>query len=424
MADSFSIAIFDILRTITDTVDLVSREISNHHYQVSYVALELGRHLGLEEEELEELVYAGLIHDVGAISDSERFSLLDFDLEDGIHHAEAGYWLLKDFEPLLRVAEIIRFHHQHWEEGKGQTNKDREVPFRSHILHLADRIAILSNTDKNILVYKDKIEKKIEDNSGSLFVPDLVDTFKELACREDFWLNLNSRRIDDIIRRELDFKCHRLDLTELLRLGRIFQKIIDYRSPFTAGHSAGVAATAAGLAETQNLSPEKCGLLKFAGFVHDLGKLAIPSSILEKPGALTREEFTVMRSHTYYTHRSLSYLPVTENICCWAAYHHERIDGTGYPFRVSGSELDSESRLMAVADVFTALTEDRPYREAMPPEKSQKIIRKMSENGKLDSKYTEILFDNYDDISYARSLAQQEARFEYSEFEKKMFGEL
>jgi HD-GYP domain-containing protein (c-di-GMP phosphodiesterase class II) len=135
--------------------------------------------------------------------------------------------------------------------------------------------------------------------------------------------------------------------------------------------------------------------MRIAGLLHDLGKLSIPNDILEKPGPLTKSEQLVVRQHTFYTYRILQQLEPLGNVAEWAAYHHETLDGRGYPFKVDETTLSLGSRIMAVADIFVALAENRPYREKLPKETIERIMGTMVENHKISSRLVEILFDNY-----------------------------
>jgi HD-GYP domain-containing protein (c-di-GMP phosphodiesterase class II) len=150
-----------------------------------------------------------------------------------------------------------------------------------------------------------------------------------------------------------------------------------------------------------------------AGYLHDLGKIAVPSEILEKPSKLDIEEFNVMRSHTYYTYRVLNKIKALQTITEWAAFHHERLDGTGYPFRLKGNELSLGARIMAVADVFTASSEDRPYRSGMEKEKVINILKSMAKNNALCPNVTDVILRNFDAINSSRIVAQEKSQKDY-----------
>ena len=120
----------------------------------------------------------------------------------------------------------------------------------------------------------------------------------------------------------------------------------------------------------------ECQLIRVAGNLHDLGKLAVPAEILEKSGQLTDAEYNLIKGHSFYTYHILEAIDELEIITAWAAFHHERLDGSGYPFQISGDQLSLPARIVAVADVFTAITEDRPYRVGMDPDQALSVLRK------------------------------------------------
>ncbi|MDD3924980.1 MAG: HD domain-containing protein, partial [Erysipelotrichaceae bacterium] len=153
-----------------------------------------------------------------------------------------------------------------------------------------------------------------------------------------------------------------------------------------------------------------------AGFLHDLGKLAIKNSVLEKPEKLDSEEFNQMRSHTYYTYQLLDFLPGFDTIKIWASYHHEKLDGNGYPFHISGENLTLGSRIMAVADIFTAISENRPYRLGMEDNKVIKTMKSLVNNKAIDGYVVDLLINNYDFINKRRISAQTKAAEAYDDF--------
>ena len=122
-----------------------------------------------------------------------------------------------------------------------------------------------------------------------------------------------------------------------------------------------------------------------AGALHDIGKVAVGNEILEKPGRLTDEEFTTMKDHASYTYYILSEIDGFEELRDWAAFHHERLDGTGYPFGKTAADLNTQERMMACVDIYQALTESRPYKQGMSHEKACEILKDMADKGWLDA---------------------------------------
>jgi HD-GYP domain-containing protein (c-di-GMP phosphodiesterase class II) len=162
--------------------------------------------------------------------------------------------------------------------------------------------------------------------------------------------------------------------------------------------------------------------MKVAGYLHDIGKLAVPPEILEKPAKLTKEEFMVIKSHTYYTYRVLEPIGQFEAANQWAAFHHEHLSGNGYPFHLKAQDLPLGSRIMAVADVFTALTEDRPYRRGMGPKETVSILNEDAVNSQLDHELVSVLRRHYDQIDGMRASAQRAASEEYVQYRDSQRG--
>jgi HD-GYP domain-containing protein (c-di-GMP phosphodiesterase class II) len=129
--------------------------------------------------------------------------------------------------------------------------------------------------------------------------------------------------------------------------------------------------------------------LYLAGAFHDIGKLAIPNTILEKPGKLEPAEFKKMQEHALYSYKILSKIHGFEDICSWACAHHEKLDGSGYPFGTKGDKLNHNQRLLCCIDIYQALTEPRPYKKPFSHETAIKMMRSMAAAGKIDRQITE-----------------------------------
>jgi HD-GYP domain-containing protein (c-di-GMP phosphodiesterase class II) len=166
------------------------------------------------------------------------------------------------------------------------------------------------------------------------------------------------------------------------------------KSRFTVEHSAGVARIVRFLGEYFGLDADTCGKLEVAGYLHDIGKLRIPDSLLEKPGPLTEDERHLMAGHAYETYRILAQIPGFEDISRWASHHHEIPDGEGYPFHLEAAALSRESQLLRGADIFQALSQDRPYSGRLSAETILGHLRKLKEAGKLDFAIFAAIEDN------------------------------
>ncbi|MGD0233619.1 MAG: HD domain-containing phosphohydrolase [Syntrophorhabdales bacterium] len=413
MNERSRIPLFDLIFLLSDVMDMISPAVVNHHYRVAYIASAIASELGLTPDEKANLLLASALHDCGALSLEERINVLQFEAKHPHLHAEQGYLLLSDFRPCQRAATLIRYHHTQWHWGEGSSVGGHPVPVGSHILHLADRIAVLVNSRREVLSQAKGIHRRIEEQSGRMFVPQFVDAFAGLGSREHFWLDLLSPSLGSILSCTTQSHTIELGRSELLGLGDTLRRMIDYRSPYTATHSMGVAVVAEKLARTVHLPEGQCHLMKVAGQIHDLGKLAIPKEILEKPGGLTTKEKQLMHRHPYLTYRTLEAVKGMAELSSWASFHHERLDGNGYPFHLKAEDLSAGSRIMAVADVFTAITEDRPYRKGMQRRETAQTLEKMVKVKALDGDIVSALMFHFDDINAVRMEARKTSTGQY-----------
>jgi len=410
------INLWDLVSALAKTVDMMSPALAEHHLRVAYLALRLSEELDWPWEERRDVVVAGTLHDIGAFSLSERLDLLEFEETQPMQHSRAGYLLLKDFGPFGVVAPLVRFHHVFWDQGAGSAVDGQPVPRGCHLQHQADRVSVLIAKNRAVLSQATGICEAVARRKGSVFVPEHVDALLRLAPRDFIWLEATSDSIESLLKRNVDFQNLEIDLDTLREFSRLICRVIDFRSEFTATHSSGVAATAVALGRQVGFSEQECRLLEIAAFLHDLGKLAIPSEIIEKPGKLTTDEWQVMRTHVYYTYRILEPIDALNVITSWGALHQERLNGTGYPFRYTAKDLPLGSRIMAVADVFTGITEDRPYRKGMDRATALAVLQDMADRQELDGAVVEILARDFDPINAVRVDAQANAVREYEAF--------
>jgi HD-GYP domain-containing protein (c-di-GMP phosphodiesterase class II) len=414
MSEDMQVPLFDLIMSLSGVMDLVSPAVANHHKQVAYISCCIAEAVGLPQKDREELVLAAALHDAGAFYLKEKLQLLHFEVQHPHEHAECGYLLLLDMEPLQHMADLVRYHHVPWNNGQGSEFKGGDVPIGSHLIHLADRVAVAINRNYSVLAQVSGICNKVKSMSGSQFNPDLVNAFGEVAVKESFWLDTVTPSLDTILSRK--FKLGTVPLHDLCGLTKMISRIIDFRSAFTATHSSGVAATAEITAKIAGFSDIQCQAMRVAGYLHDVGKLAVATEILEKPAQLGADEIHIMRSHTYHTYRTLEPIEELHEINSWASYHHEHLDGSGYPFHLLGDELSTGARIMAVADVFTAITEDRPYRKGMSSDGALMVLQAMADHSKLDSDVVGIVNEYFGEINSIRGVAQAKAVGEHRQF--------
>ncbi|MDD5717124.1 MAG: HD domain-containing protein [Sulfuricurvum sp.] len=169
---------------------------------------------------------------------------------------------------------------------------------------------------------------------------------------------------------------------------------IELRDAYTKGHSKRVAHLAAQLAMTLGLSEQEVRDIYFGGLVHDLGKIGIPDAVLLKPERLTSAEYAMIQQHSTLSGIIIDRMDTWRHLIPLVRHHHERIDGTGYPDGLSGEEIPLGARILAIADIYDALTSNRVYRDGMSPEKAVELMKKMASEGHTDPALTETFLAN------------------------------
>ncbi len=399
MYQRLTVNLGNLLLSLSDSLDLVDPRIALHQQRTAFIAWEMGKAAKLTDDAIERLFVSGLLHDIGALSPEEKISLHQFESTYTVPHCLRGSVLL-DTVPWLRSAsDIVRFHHQDWLRWN-QPITNRTV-FESQILALADHLERSIQRNTYILHQDEHLITAISGLSGTAIHPDVVSLFRTVCRREEFWLDLVSPRLYSLLLHNGPYRRMEIDLSSIETIGRLFRNIIDFRSRFTSTHSSGVAECAAMLSKCFGFSDAETDLMRVAGNFHDIGKLAVPNAILDKPDKLTREEFAVIRQHTYFTFSILSTIGGLQQIAEWAAFHHEKLDGSGYPFHHASGRISTGSRIMAVADIFTALAEDRPYRTGMDYENIKRILRSQADANFVDKRIVDLVLENYAEIVVA-----------------------
>jgi len=376
------------IHAFSDTLDLVGVDDFHHGKRVGFMALECAELLGIDQESQKFFYRAGLLHDCGVSSTRVHKKLVDeLDWQDSHLHCQIGAERLSKFSPLAGFSDLVRYHHTPWRELQ-ELDLANETKVAANLIFLADRMDALSemSSHPNRLACRDGVCGKIAELKGSYFEPGLVDAMLAAAQKEAFWISQEADHLrgylqlqkageDDLL----------LDDDQLKDMANLFAEVVDAKSPYTAEHSCGVTRLAGYLARRCQLPETTLARIEVAGLVHDLGKLQVPDPILESKEALIGDNLAVMRHHSYVTYMILSRISGLEEITLWASDHHEKLDGSGYPFHKTAAELGVESRVIMIADIFQALAQNRPYRTSLKAEDIVAIIKPQVRQGKLDS---------------------------------------
>lgn len=382
-----------MILAIEGAVSLVGMNDTHHGKRVGYIASQIGHMLGWPQADLDFAFELGLLHDCGVSTAQMHANLANyFDWHDAYIHCEIGHRLLKNFAPLDAFAIPVLHHHTHWQNLCEFELSQRDARM-ANLIFLADRVDVraLPHYGGDILLARAEIVDNVAlAHRGTLFCPEMVDALLEVQRSEAFWIALEDRHI---LRYTWDMGLidtpRQITLTQLRRLSLIMAYVVDQKSPFTARHSVGVADLARFLAEAYGLPPARCLKIEIAALLHDLGKLHTPDAILEKPGPLDQYERSIMNQHSFETYEILRRIRGLDEIARWAAYHHEGVNGGGYPFHPRQRDLSLEARLIAVADVFQAMVQDRPYRPGLPLEAVVAELERQAQSGRLDGSLVE-----------------------------------
>ncbi|MBR1702116.1 MAG: HD domain-containing protein [Lachnospiraceae bacterium] len=399
-----------LLGALAKSMNLINPDMEHHHEQTAYLAYLIGTERGMDVEDLHLMIYAALLHDVGAVVWEKQQSVLEIE-KKAKYVSAMGARMLRDLDRFEEIANVIEICQNSYTENLKIAAR-RGGRYSTYIeiadaIHLADTVSIILKEDVPVLNQVKPICAVMEECRGKEYSSETVDAFLKVSRREFVWLDI---MLNPSFLMIFTGDIHPVSLEETVQLTGFMSRIIDFRSPFTAMHSAGVAASAKKLA---GMSEEECLMMEIAGNLHDIGKLRVPRAILEKPGKLDEEEFNVVKEHTYYTRLILMDVEGFGKIADWAGFHHEKLNGRGYPFHFDAPMLDQGARIMAVADIFSAITEERPYRKGMDKENALKVLHENVESGGISGELVELLEAHYEEVDAARDARSREAGKRY-----------
>ena len=419
------ISLADVLSALSCALDLTEGQPAGHAVRSCVIGMHIAREIGLPIEAQRDLYYASLMKDAGCSTNaSKMMQILGTDdiagkrdavamdwtrtgwesIQFALAHVKTGAPFLERMRALFEMAvnqkqntkvlhqmrcergasvarkiglreeaaNAIQCLNEHWNgRGEPQGLRGQHIPMPSRIMNIAQTADVFYSRHggADAAGAVDIVRQR----TRRWFDPELVRAFCSLAAREALWTDLAnaSKRVI-----ELEPGAELIDLNEttLDNICLAFAEVIDAKSPFTYRHSSGVAAAAVAIAKTLSLSEPEVVFLRRAGLLHDIGKLSVPNTILDKPDKLTEDEWSVVRKHPYYSYEILRRIPGFGDLADIAASHHEKLDGTGYFRNLSAKELTLPARILVVADIYDALAAKRPYRDALPLEKVLGII--------------------------------------------------
>jgi putative nucleotidyltransferase with HDIG domain len=372
------VSLSEVLTALSYALDLTGGLPPGHTIRTCMIGMRMAHSLGLSDEECAALYDAVLLKDAGSSSNSAYVnailggdeSLTRMNLVKARSDRGSKVALRLGFP--RATAHAIRSLDEQW-DGSGLPDGKRgtEIPILSRIAGLAQTIEACRSQQG--VTYALGVARS---RRGRWFEPRLVDIVSTWENDTEWWAKLES---PDVTAEVLALKpCNHVRLVDergVDDVARAFADIIDAKSPFTYQHSTRVSEYACGIAERAGLSQEEIRRLRRAAWLHDIGKLGISSRLLDKTGPLTKVERKEMKRHPLHTWEILSRVGAFADFARMAAQHHEKLDGSGYPWGVKADELDAATRILCVADVFEALTSARPYRAGLAPSVALTLIQ-------------------------------------------------
>lgn len=416
------IGLAELVSALSHALDITEGQPAGHGVRCCWIGMQLGEALGFDVVTLGDLYYALLLKDVGCSSNAARICQLyladDLSFKHGfkqvddalpqilrfvLAHTGMKAGLAARFRSIVNIAmhggeiarELIetrctrgaeiarqmRFSEavagaildldEHW-NGNGQP-VGRIGP---EISPLA-RIALLAQVVDVFFMSSgpEAALREVERRAGAWFDPAYAAMFLRVAADPQFWATLAAPDLEEwVVALEPQKRSLVVDDDYLDDIAAGFARVIDAKSPYTSGHSDRVALFADLIAEQLGFSDERRRWLKRAALLHDIGKLGVSNQVLDKPGKLDAEEWEAMRHHSALGEQILSRIGAFATLSQVAGAHHERLDGAGYPRGLKAEAIGLETRIVTTADIFDALTADRPYRAAMPVSKAFGIM--------------------------------------------------
>ncbi|WP_348944466.1 HD-GYP domain-containing protein [Chitinibacter sp. FCG-7] len=423
MSESLKLA--ELLGAFSYALDMTEGQPEGHCVRCCWIGVHIGKQIGMSEQALWELYYTLLLKDLGCSSNAARicelyltddqsfkrdFKLVGTNLSQVLgfvfeHTGRNESWtkrltailnIMRNGDTIAneliqtrcdrgaRIARQLRFPEsvaqgihsldEHW-NGSGRPDglQGEQIPLYARIALLSQVIDVFQFSHG-----KEAALSEIRQRADFWFDPLLVAAFEKVAVDEAFWHTLADPQIAKAVL-ELEPAQFTVPLDDdyMDEIASAFGQVVDAKSPFTAGHSERVGFYADLIAQELGFDDRRRNWVKRAALLHDVGKLGVSSAILEKPGKLTDDEFRAIQQHARLSEEILGKIAQFADLAFVAAAHHERLDGNGYPRRLSAPEIRLETRIITVADIFDAISAERPYHAANSPEKTIEIMSGM-----------------------------------------------
>ena len=385
-------------------LDLAEGKTVGHAQRVCYIAVTLAEALDLAPASRNAIYFGALLHDIGvtlAASDICRIAGIDEDaifgpsplksveelrgdltfadlsaVVDAVQqHTTLGAEALRALDLPDDAAAAVAGHHERWDGfGFPAGTPGEMIPIEARVITAADVAESLIAAEPSSLFARRRLPSTLAPHVGLSLDPRIAGKLLELGRSDEFWLGLYSEDLPETLQALRPATEARKSRKRVMRFAEVFADIADAKGGRSAGHSRRTAEAAEHLAEAAGLDPGHVEMIRIAALLHNLGLLGVPARVMSKPDILSITEMQLMRQHPSHSEMILHGLNGFEGIALWVARHHERPDGKGYPEMLTGDEIPTESRIIAVADVYSALTSERAHRRAISREDAKQIL--------------------------------------------------
>ena len=395
----------DIYNIVRRTMGVMDGKLMTHGEITGYIFYNMLKAEGLcTSTELAEYTLIGMLHDVGMIKTGYKDEIVQCETTNVWAHSIYGYLFMKYLSPLGNKAEIILYHHLPYKLHSQIKSRYMKI---TEYLTLADKMDVFMRMEGHGME-KDYFVR----NVNVTFSARAVEVCQAAQSKFEFMATLKSGEYQ----KEMEDLFESVHFSEKQKQGFLEMLVysIDFRSQQTVIHTMSTRTFALELGRLMRVSAMDLQILYYGSLLHDIGKIVIPLSILEAPRRLTDEEMRVMKAHVVITDKILRGI-MDPRIVEVAVRHHEKLDGTGYPKGLKGEELTELERIVAVADILSALYGKRSYKDSFPPEKIKGILKSDADNGKICSEVVGIAISNYDTIIHNYEKRRSETMEKYME---------
>jgi HD-GYP domain-containing protein (c-di-GMP phosphodiesterase class II) len=377
-----------LISSLSIGLDVVEKALlgstTNHGKRIAALCIKMGQYMGFTDEELIGLSISALLHD-NALTEYILSEHANADQTmDMKTHCIIGEKNVECLPFPASTKGFILYHHEHADGSGAFGLKVSEIPLGAQCIAVTDKVDVEKNFGKQDKSGLENIKEYIKDNWGTLFTPASADALQSVLT-DELLEQLRDENIDETFKKLMPAWKVDLPTEKLMPIANFVGKIIDYKSNFTAKHTDQIANRAYTMARYYKMDDNTCAEIFFAASLHDIGKLMIPTEILEKNGKLDDKEFEIIKSHVRWTYDLLKDIEGFDEICRWASTHHRKLNGQGYPeLPKEYFPLDFVSKLMACIDIYQAVRETRPYHAGRSHEETIRLMNAMVMLGEID----------------------------------------